>query len=106
MPTIATAELEHPGRWLKAGLLPLVGVTVSEAASLLAVDRVTLSRLINQRAGVSPAMALRLERWLGAVGGGTAAEWLARQAAHDIDQAESGMRAELRAIKPAKLIGG
>ena len=86
--------------------MPSAGVTVAEAAAKLGVARVSLSRLINQRASVSPEMALRLARWLGGIGGGSAAEWLARQASHDIGLAAGKMREALKTIKPAVKTGG
>ena len=47
----------HPGELVKERLGSL---SVSEAAEHLGVSRVTLSRLINCKAGVSAEMALRL----------------------------------------------
>ena len=41
-------------------------------AAQLGVDRTTLSKGLNGRAAVSPAMALRIERWLGRDHGGAA----------------------------------
>ncbi len=35
----------------------------------------TLSRVLNERAAISPAMALRLEGWLGVARGGRAGLW-------------------------------
>lgn len=53
----------HPGEVLKEWLPD--GMTVTQAAQSLRVDRVTLSKLLNGRSGVSASMALRLARWLG-----------------------------------------
>ncbi len=50
----------HPGEILKEECLEPLGLTVTQAAELLGVSRATLSALVNQRAGVSPLMALRL----------------------------------------------
>lgn len=47
----------HPGELVKERL---GSVSVSEAAKHLGISRVTLSRLINRKAGISAAMALRL----------------------------------------------
>jgi len=41
-------------------------------------------RAINGRAAISPAMALRIERWLGRDHGGAAEVWLAQQTAYDL----------------------
>ncbi|HBP30934.1 MAG TPA: addiction module antidote protein, HigA family [Advenella kashmirensis] len=52
----------HPGELLKANIIETSGVYVTEAAARLGVSRTTLSRLLNGRIGVSPDMALRLEK--------------------------------------------
>jgi addiction module HigA family antidote len=64
-------------------------LTVGGAASQLGVDRTTLSKVLNGRAGISPAMALRIERWLGRDRGGAAEVWLAQQTAFDLWQARA-----------------
>jgi addiction module HigA family antidote len=60
---------------------------VTEAAQQLNVARVTLSRMLNGRAAISPEMALRIEAWLGVERGGEARIWLAEQSAYDLWQA-------------------
>lgn len=70
----------HPGAILREDVLAELGVSVSDAAERLGVARVTLSRVINERARVSPNLALRLE----AAGVGTARAWLAMQTACDL----------------------
>ena len=52
----------HPGLVLREYL---AGVGVSEAAAHLRVTRVTLSRVLNGKAGISAAMAIRLAAALG-----------------------------------------
>jgi addiction module HigA family antidote len=74
----------HPGTILKEDVLPELGVSVAEAARQLDVSRVTLSRVINGKAGISAEMAIRLETWLKAP---TAESWLAMQVAYDLWQA-------------------
>jgi antitoxin HigA-1 len=62
----------HPGEVIRELCLEPLGLSVTEAAKALGVTRKTLSELLNGRAGVSPAMALRLakafntspERWM------------------------------------------
>jgi len=54
----------HPGVILKDVLIDNTGLTISEAAERLGVTRTTLSRLLNQHAGISPEMALRLSKLL------------------------------------------
>ena len=50
----------HPGEIVKDALLNDTGLTVTEAAKRLQVDRSTLSRLLNGHAGISVDMAYRL----------------------------------------------
>jgi len=78
----------HPGITLRDDVLPALGLTVTGAAKQLGVARVTLSRILNGRAAISPEMALRIEAWLGRERGGDARLWLAEQAAYDMWQAE------------------
>jgi len=82
----------HPGMTLRDDVLPALGLQVGEAASQLAVDRTTLSKVLNGRAAISPAMALRIERWLGREHGGAAEVWLAQQAAYDLWQARMALK--------------
>ena len=55
----------HPGLTLRDDVLPALGLSVTEAAQQLDVSRVTLSRVLNGRAAVSPEMALRIEKAFG-----------------------------------------
>lgn len=56
----------HPGGVLRRQYLDVLGVSVSEFADRLGVSRKTLSKLVNERGAVTPDMALRLSRALGA----------------------------------------
>ncbi|MCH7633949.1 MAG: HigA family addiction module antidote protein [Proteobacteria bacterium] len=76
----------HPGRLVKSAGLETVGLTVTEGAKVLGVSRPTLSSLINATAGISPEMAIRLEKAFG----GTADAWPRMQAAFDLAQARRG----------------
>lgn len=74
----------HPGEVLKDGVIDALDITVGDAAKMLGVDRVTLSRVLNGKAGVSVDMALRLSHALG-----TSAEvWLGMQQDYDLWQAQ------------------
>lgn len=86
----------HPGELLKEDVLPALGVTISEAARLLDVSRVSLSRIVNGHAAISADMALRLGDWLG----NGAEVWLRMQAAYDLWQAAQKPRPRIR---PARL---
>ena len=93
----------HPGLTLRDDVLPALGLSVSEAAQQLGVARVTLSRVLNGRAAISPEMALRIEAWLGVKRGGEARLWLAEQSAYDVWQAEQRFKSERKHVKPAPL---
>jgi addiction module HigA family antidote len=82
----------HPGLTLRDDVLPAFGLSVSEAASQLGVDRTTLSKVLNGRASISPAMALRIECWLGRNNGGAAEVWLDQQTAYDLWQARQAAK--------------
>lgn len=73
----------HPGRSIKDACLKSLGLTVTEGAKILGVARHTLSRVINGQAGISPEMAIRLEKAFG----GSADAWLRMQTAYDLAKA-------------------
>jgi addiction module HigA family antidote len=73
----------HPGRSIKDVCLEALELNVTEAAKVLGVARHTLSRVINGQAGISPDMAIRLEK----AGWSSADHWLRLQAAYDLAQA-------------------
>ena len=73
----------HPGRAIKFDCLEPLDLSVTEGARILGVSRPTLSSVINGKAGISPEMAIRLEKAFGS----TADVWLRMQAAHDLAQA-------------------
>ena len=75
----------HPGRHIYHGCLEAVegvheGLGVGAAARKLGVSRAALSRVLNGRAAVSVAMALKLE----AAGWGPADMWMRLQADYDL----------------------
>jgi addiction module HigA family antidote len=94
----------HPGLTLCDDVLPALGLSVTEAAEQLGVARVTLSRMLNGRAGISPEMALRIEAWLGVDRGGEARLWLAEQSAYDVWQAQQKFKSTPMHVQPAPLV--
>lgn len=72
----------HPGEIIRDAI-EAEGWTVSDAASRLGVTRNTLSRVVNRRAGVSPRLALALER----LGWSDAGHWVRMQGAYDLARA-------------------
>lgn len=55
----------HPGRFIREEILEELDLSVTRAAELLDVRRATLSDLVNEKAGLSPEMALRVEKAFG-----------------------------------------
>lgn len=91
----------HPGHTLRDDVLPSLGLSVTDAAAQLGVSRVTLSRVLNARAAISPEMALRLEAWLGRERGGDARLWLAQQSEYDLWRAQRKWSRERIRVTPA-----
>lgn len=73
----------HPGELLREDVLKPLGLAVTEAAERLGMSRVALSRVLNGRAGISPDLAIRLER----AGVSTARFWMALQANYELSRA-------------------
>lgn len=70
----------HPGEILKETVFEPLELSVTEAAERLALSRVALSRVLNGKAGISPDLALRLEK----AGVSTARFWINLQANYDL----------------------
>ena len=73
----------HPGLSIRHDCLEPLGLSVTEAAKKLGVSRKQLSDVVNGHSGISPQMAIRLDK---AFGGG-ANTWYRVQAAYDLAQA-------------------
>ncbi|MDZ7926106.1 MAG: HigA family addiction module antitoxin [Agrobacterium sp.] len=83
----------QPGELLREEVIAALQLSVTETAGRLGMSRVALSRVLNGRAGVSPDLALRLER----AGVSTARAWLAMQSNYDLAQA---MKREQPPVRP------
>lgn len=55
----------HPGDFIRTEIIEAVGLSVTAAASALQVSRPALSSLLNGKADLSGAMALRIEKAFG-----------------------------------------
>jgi addiction module HigA family antidote len=73
----------HPGRIVREEILQPLGLSVTMGARILGVSRQTLNNLVNQRAGISPEMAVRLAKAFGT----SAQTWLRMQSNYDLAQA-------------------
>jgi antitoxin HigA-1 len=74
----------HPGEIVLDECIKPLELSVTNAAKALGVARKTLSAIVNEKAGISADMAIRLER----VFGSTAETWLRMQASYDLWHAE------------------
>lgn len=73
----------HPGGIVRRQCLEPLGLSVTAAARGLGITRQALSELINERAGISVDMAIRLSKAFGA----SPETWLGMQTAYDLWQA-------------------
>lgn len=55
----------HPGGFVKHEIIEPLTLSVTDAAKALGVTRPALSALLNERAALSPEMALRIEKAFG-----------------------------------------
>jgi len=51
----------HPGEFVRTEILAELGLSIAMAAQALGVRAATLSDLVNEKASLSPEMAMRLE---------------------------------------------
>jgi addiction module HigA family antidote len=73
----------HPGLSVRHDCIEALDLTITEAADILGVTRQALNNVVNGKSGISPEMAIRLDK---AFGGG-AETWLRLQMAYDLAQA-------------------
>lgn len=74
----------HPGRIIRQECIEPLGLTVTDAAERLGVTRQALNNVINERAGVSPEMSIRLAKAFGS----KPEVWLGLQMDYDLAEAE------------------
>ena len=65
MQDIRTKNPAHPGGFVKSEIIEPLGLSVTNAAQVLGVTRAALSAVLNERAHLSPEMALRIEKAFG-----------------------------------------
>jgi addiction module HigA family antidote len=86
----------HPGETVRYDCLEPLGLSVTEGAKVLGVTREALNNLVNGKSGISPEMAIRLEKAFG----GRADIWLGIEMDYDLAQA---MKRE-REIKVKRIV--
>jgi addiction module HigA family antidote len=80
---MAMKKPPHPGRIVRQECIKPLGLTVKEAARRLGVTRQALNNLVNQKAALSPEMAIRLAK----VFGSDPKIWLRLQMEYDLAEA-------------------
>ena len=94
-------EPPHPGQSVRHDCIEAVGLSVTDAAKVLGVTRQALNNLVNGKAGISPEMAIRLDK----VFGGSAEAWLSLQTAYDLAQARKNVDIiEIKRYVPTKQV--
>ena len=83
----------HPGAGIRDDVDAL-GLSIAEAALGMGITRQQLYNLVNGKSGITPEMAVRLEKAVG----GSADHWLRLQAAHDL------ARVRQRDLKVSRLV--
>lgn len=82
----------HPGLLIKEYIEGFES-NVSVFAQKLGVTRVTLSRIVNGKSGITPEMALRLSKLLTNT---TASFWLKMQSDYDLWQTEQNLQLDIQ----------
>jgi antitoxin HigA-1 len=73
----------HPGKIVRLDCLEPLGLTVTAAARVLGVTRQALNNIVNEKAAISPEMAIRLSKAFGS----TPDTWVRMQATYDLSRA-------------------
>jgi addiction module HigA family antidote len=74
----------HPGEILREEYIKERGLTITEVAKGLGIARVNLSAIVNERAGISPELAVKLSEAFG----NTAQFWVNLQKNYELWHAE------------------
>jgi addiction module HigA family antidote len=79
----------HPGEIVREECLVPLSLSVTKGAEVLGVSRQALNNLVNERAALSPEMAIRLEKAFGS----SAEMWMRLQSAYDLAEARKREKA-------------
>ena len=84
----------HPGEVIREIVLPAIKLPKAQIARLLGISRPALYDILNCKAPITPAMAVRF----GKLFGNGARVWIVMQGAYDLAAAEREMKAEIKKI--------
>jgi addiction module HigA family antidote len=90
----------HPGSILREEVLPELKLTVTGFAAAVHTSRQTAHRILAEKKGITPEMALKIGKFCG----NGAGVWLRMQQAYDLYMAEQKLAQELRTIEQAQVV--
>lgn len=89
----------HPGDVIREEFLVPLGKTPYWLAKGLGITQTAVGEILNRKRSVTPATALRLERFLGC----SAAFWLGLQVAFDLEEERRRLAPVLEELAPAEI---
>ncbi len=84
----------HPGRFIQKAYLDELGIPATDLADALEVNKATLSRLLNEKADLSPTLALKLSEVLGR----SPQSWLQMQSNHSLARLETELNFRAKVV--------
>lgn len=93
------SEISHPGVVLKKRFIDRYGITITEAAEKMHMERAQLSRFINGHTSISRNLAIKLHNTTGV----SANYWINRQFDYDLQKMSD---VELRKLDTEPLVVG
>ena len=78
----------HPGKFIQRVYLDELDISASDLANALEINKATLSRLLNEKADLSPTLALKLSEVLGR----SPQSWMNMQANHSLAKIEADLK--------------
>ena len=78
----------HPGKFIQKVYLDELGISAADLANALEINKATMSRLLNEKAALSPTLALKLSEVLGR----SPQSWLNMQANHSLAKIENQLQ--------------
>ncbi|MCM1982876.1 HigA family addiction module antitoxin [Lyngbya confervoides] len=91
-------EPSHPGAIIQEFYLEELGITMTDIAKAIGVSPSTIGRIVNEKAAVTPDMAIKLSQVLS----GSPESWLQLQMNYDLWHAEArNENLQLKSLVPA-----
>jgi antitoxin HigA-1 len=88
----------HPGEILWEEYLKPLKISITDFAKQIGISRKVLSDVVNEKAGISPVMSLRLSKALNK----SPQFWLSMQMNYDLFQVQKKSKKAIRAVRSVK----